>query len=146
MSEKIFREKSLERIQSPECLNDTIRVVNPGIWMLLVSMILLLAGALCWGIFGAVDITSVTPCTVTDGVLICPLTAADCDTVLPGMPMTIEGNGQPPIRLTVPEDALIEDPEGKHFALARMIIDLPDGSYTLRVITETIRPLSFLLN
>lgn len=146
MSEKIFREKSLERIQSPECLNDTIRVVNPGIWMLLVSMILLLAGALCWAVFGAVDITSVTPCTVTDGVLICPLTAADCDTVLPGMPMTIEGNGQPPLRLTVPENALIEDPEGKHFALARMNVDLPDGSYTLRVVTETIRPLSFLLN
>lgn len=35
MSDQIFRKKSLDRISSPEQLNDYIRVANPGIWMIL---------------------------------------------------------------------------------------------------------------
>ena len=34
MSDQIFRKKSLDRISSPEQLNDYIRVANPGIWMI----------------------------------------------------------------------------------------------------------------
>ena len=48
MSDQIFRKKSLDRISSPEQLNDYIRVANPGIWMILAAVIILLAGA-CGG-------------------------------------------------------------------------------------------------
>lgn len=44
MSDQIFRKKSLDRISSPEQLNDYIRVANPGIWMILAAVIILLAG------------------------------------------------------------------------------------------------------
>ena len=37
MSDQIFRKKSLDRISSPEQLNDYIRVANPGIWMILAA-------------------------------------------------------------------------------------------------------------
>ena len=39
MSDQIFRKKSLDRISSPEQLNDYIRVANPGIWMILAAVI-----------------------------------------------------------------------------------------------------------
>ncbi|MCR4807821.1 MAG: hypothetical protein K5857_09120 [Lachnospiraceae bacterium] len=42
----LFRKKSLERISSPEELNDYIRVTTPGIWLILVAITLLLIGML----------------------------------------------------------------------------------------------------
>ena len=47
----VFREKSLDRIQSPEQLNDYLRVTNPTVWVLLAAVIVLLAGMLVWGSF-----------------------------------------------------------------------------------------------
>ncbi len=41
MQEKLFREK----VKSPENLDDYIRISNPGVWLLLVSAIVLLIGA-----------------------------------------------------------------------------------------------------
>ncbi len=55
MSE-IFREKSLERVQSPEQLNDYIKVTTPRVWLVLIAVILLLLGVIVWGIFGRVTV------------------------------------------------------------------------------------------
>ena len=61
MSEKkqkgsgIFREKSIERISSPEELNDYIRVTSPSVWLVLAALIILLAGMLVWSVLGTVD-------------------------------------------------------------------------------------------
>lgn len=35
MESNIFRKKSMDRVSSPEQLNDYVRVMNPGIWMIL---------------------------------------------------------------------------------------------------------------
>ena len=53
----IFREKSMERMSSPEQLNDYIRVTTPSVWLVLIAVILLLAGILVWSIFGTVSVT-----------------------------------------------------------------------------------------
>ena len=52
----IFRQKSLDRISSPEKLDDYVKVTTPSVWIALTAIILLLAGALVWGIFGEVTI------------------------------------------------------------------------------------------
>ena len=57
MNEEIFRKKSLDKVKSPESLDDYIRVANPGVWLLLISIIVLLAGACIWGFFGHIDST-----------------------------------------------------------------------------------------
>ena len=51
----IFREKSIERVSSPEELNDYIRVTTPSVWLVLAALILLLAGMLAWSILGTVE-------------------------------------------------------------------------------------------
>ncbi len=56
MKESLFRKKNLERISSPEQLNDYIRVSTPAIWILLVAVIILLLGALVWATFGSLDV------------------------------------------------------------------------------------------
>lgn len=55
MSE-IFREKSLERVSSPEQLNDYIRVTTPSVWLVLIAVIFLLIGGLVWSIMGKVTV------------------------------------------------------------------------------------------
>ena len=50
--EGVFREKSLERISEPEQLHDYIRVTSPGVWLVLIAVIVLLAGVMVWGVFG----------------------------------------------------------------------------------------------
>ncbi len=57
MNESIFRKKTIDRVTSPEQLNDYIRVTTPSIWLVLVTVILLLVGTLIWGIFGTVEIS-----------------------------------------------------------------------------------------
>lgn len=44
-------QKSLNRVKSPEDLNDYIRVANPGVWLVLVAVVILLAGVCIWGLF-----------------------------------------------------------------------------------------------
>jgi len=52
MSDKqnIFRKSSLERMSSPEQLNDYIRVSNPSVWIILAAIAILLIAAIVWGI------------------------------------------------------------------------------------------------
>ncbi len=52
----IFREKSLERVSSPEELNDYIRVTTPSVWIVLAATVVLLVGMLAWSIFGRVEV------------------------------------------------------------------------------------------
>ncbi len=53
-NEPVFRKKSIDRISSPEQLNDYIRVSTPGVWIVLVAILLVMGGLIFWGIFGRV--------------------------------------------------------------------------------------------
>ena len=52
----IYRERSLNKMNQPEDLNDYIRVTRPSVWIVLIAVILLLAGIVAWMVFGTVDI------------------------------------------------------------------------------------------
>lgn len=56
MDKKLFREKNVKRVSSPEELNDYMRVTSPSVWVILISVIILLAGFTVWGITGTVTI------------------------------------------------------------------------------------------
>ena len=67
MNEQLFRKKSIERVSSPEQLNEYIRVSNPGIWMVLAAIIVLLVGAIVWGGVGTLDTTLSTVAIAENG-------------------------------------------------------------------------------
>ena len=54
----IFRKKSIERVSSPEQLNDYIRVTTPSVWLILVATIILIIGTFVWGIFGRIEVNT----------------------------------------------------------------------------------------
>ena len=59
----IFRKSSMDRISSPEQLTDYLKVTNPGIWVLLVAVIILLGGLFAWSMVGNLE-------TVAEGVAV----------------------------------------------------------------------------
>ena len=56
MNNSIFRQKSIDKITSPEKLDDYIKVTKPSVWITLIAIVLLLAGTIVWSIFGEVVI------------------------------------------------------------------------------------------
>ena len=54
--DNIFREKSLERVNAPEELNDYIHVTTPALWLVVSPLLIIIAGFLIWGIFFSVEI------------------------------------------------------------------------------------------
>ena len=64
MSE-LYREKSLERVNSPEELSDYIRVATPSVWLVLLGILILLVGILAWSVLGSVVIENADGSTTT---------------------------------------------------------------------------------
>ena len=52
----VFRKKSLERVSSPEQMDDYIKVTTPAVWIALIALAVLLAGCLAWSIFGTMGV------------------------------------------------------------------------------------------
>ena len=63
----LFRKKSLDRISQPDQLNDYLRVTEPMIWLLLVSILVVLGGLLVWSLVDTVDMTADGNALVSDG-------------------------------------------------------------------------------
>lgn len=55
----IFREKSLERINSPDQINDYIRVLSPSMWLILFGIIFILLAGILWGAIGRVEVNRI---------------------------------------------------------------------------------------
>ena len=57
LGNKVFRKVSLDRLSSPEQLDQMIRVTSPLGWTALLAIGLLLAGLLAWGVTGSIPTT-----------------------------------------------------------------------------------------
>lgn len=139
MSEEIFRKKSLDKVKSPESLDDYIRVSNPGVWLLLISIIVLLAGACVWGVFGHIDSTVPTTVHIENGTAVCYITEENITSVKVGQTVKLEDCE------AVIESIGIKDETGYPCVLSD-ISSLSDGFYEGKVIVESYKPLSFILN
>lgn len=53
----IFRKESIDRIASPERLDDYIRVSNSGAWIAVIALILVAVGVIVWGVTGVIPQT-----------------------------------------------------------------------------------------
>lgn len=114
MNTSIFRKTSIDRVSSPEQMDDYIRVSNPGVWMVLAACIILLAGVCVWGVFGHLDTTVEGKAVVEEGVMTVYIQKdADGQWVAEGGPTQT---------------------------------DLADGVYEAEIVTESIAPMTFILN
>ena len=121
---QLYRKGSMEQIQSPEQLNNYLRVTNPSVWVLLMAVILLLVGLLIWGSFTYIDSVATGSAEVLDGSM--TLRFED-----PGTAESIEVGMSVNIGETSAEILSLGRDEQGLFALAR--VDLPDGRYEASV-------------
>lgn len=90
MKNTLFRKTSIDRVSSPEQLNDRIRVANPGVWLLLAGILLVLAGICVWGIFGRLNTLLPVGAVTEQGRTICYVKEESRNQVAPGMEVTTE--------------------------------------------------------
>jgi hypothetical protein len=137
MDNQVFRQKSVERISSPEQLQDYMRVTTPGTWMVLAAVILLLAGLIICSIAGKIETKLSVQCEADEGVVNIELLPAQGEKVKAGMPLRIAGQ-------EVPIDYVYQSEDRKTVVTAKA--ELEDGKYDGEIVTESISPISFLLN
>ena len=89
MQNKLFKKSSMERITSPEKLNDYIQVSNPASWMVLGAALAILLGMLIWGIFGQLTESVDFRGHVKDGVLYCYAPGDYADLLEAGMEASV---------------------------------------------------------
>lgn len=137
MDNEIFRKKAMDKMKSPENLNDYVHVTNPGVWLLLAAVIVLLVGAVIWGTFGRIESTKAVAVSVEDGTVSGTVHGAE---IKNGMLLRVEG--------TEYEMASVDfdSAAGRFRCTLPAGTELPDGAYSAEIVLETLRPVSFILN
>lgn len=152
----IFREKNLEKISSPEQLTDYIRIIGPGVWIVLAAVIVLLVSVLVWGIFGALpDVVTVNG-VAANGIVTCYV--EDPNNLSAGMEAEVDGMaGEVTAVGTIPfsKDEIAEiyqkdytlhmlDVADWNYEVIVQADGIPDGLVEVVIIGEAVHPISFL--
>lgn len=155
MADQLFRKKSLDRVASPESLNDYVRVTNPGVWVILCSIIVLLVGGLIWGIFGRLD-TKLSTCIITEnGKSVCYIPEDKIAYVKAGLEVgtrdkkgCIDAIPSEPVKLVEDSYAahLCGIEPGSWIYIVNVNIDIDDGVVPCDVILESVAPMTFVFN
>ena len=136
MENNIFREKSMQRISSPEQMDDYLRVTNPSIWIILAAVIFLLVSLIVWSTFVSIESRITGTASVSENVMTLQLdddTAAG--TIETGMQATVGG-----IDTTITyigrdaQNALLIGTETK----------IPDGVYEVSILYRTTKVIQML--
>ena len=147
----------MEKVSSPEQLNDYIRVSNPGVWIALTAVIVLLVGVCVWGIFGRLETTVGSAAVIKDGVMTIYIKEEHLGKIEEGMTIRVKDReylitSVETAPRTIPEgfDEYMLHLSGMHvgewvFGVTAMDTDLADGVYKAEIVVESIAPMSFIL-
>ncbi len=154
---KLFREKSVEAMESPESLNDYLRVTSPGVWLILATVIVLLIGAIIWGVFGHIRTTATVAVTVTEGKGICYVPYMEANGIMAQGVVAVNGTEYPLDTDAECDLIILEDSTsirvlkagglsaGDPVVLVPVDTDLENGVYSGTAVTEDLHPISLLL-
>lgn len=153
----VFRKSSLERINSPEQLNDYIKVSRPDVWLTLAAVIVLLIGVSAWGIFGSVASKQEAVAVVKDGAATCYVVAENISEISTGMEVLmgdsvgkVSAVGITPVQVDESFESYAAHTGGFEVGdwvcQVNVEIDAPDGIFAVQIVTEKIKPISFILN
>ncbi len=157
-NESIFTKKSLDKVNSPEQLNDYIKTSNPSAWFVVIAAIVLLGALIVWGAFGSLDSTVKVGGVATGDSMVCYV--ADASAIAIGDSVTVgELTGEvvavseKPISLAQATEQVGGD-EYTLYCLAlgdwSYVVEIKldgktaDGFATAEIVTDSTRPLSFI--
>ncbi len=156
MDNQLFRQKSIDRISSPEQLHDYMRVTSPRLWMILSIIIALVVGLIVFSTMATME--STMPATfavsryeipdddgnVTD-TLLSVITAIDpayTDVISIGQEVRLANNRKGTV------DFIYQDQDRAYASIQMENSEelLPDGDYPGEIVIEKKTPIDFLLN
>jgi len=158
MNKQLFRQKSMDKITSPDQMNEYIRVSNPSVWIILAAVIVLLIGVCVWGIFGQLDTTLQTGGVCKDGQLVFYIGESDIDKINENVIVSVDGKefvlsdiSASPVKLDESYDSYLVHltglAEGEWvYVLKADAAELKDGIYSIEIVTERVKPIDFVLN
>jgi len=153
----LFRTKNIERMESPESMNDYLQVTSPGVWLVLIAIIIFLIGACIWGIFGHIDSTIKAAVVSVDGQTVCLVPEIALQSVIEDRTLKIDDAVYQLAPAKLNPEIISEDTNVYWILAGNLSIgdivyniplteSLPDGVYSATIVTETISPFSLLLN
>ena len=133
----LFRKKALEKVSTPDQLSQYLHVTNPGVWVILVAVLLLIAGMFAWASIGSLETTAEVKIVVEDeDALVIPVNA-NGSALEVGMTLRVDAQDKEYELYWVDYD----DYDRK---VAYAYVDLPDGTYDAEVVTGSVKPIKFL--
>jgi hypothetical protein len=169
-NKSIFRQESLDRMSSPDQLDEYIKVSNPGIWLVLIALIVLFASVMVWGFTGTLPET-LTVNGVVEGNerVVCFVDANALDKDIQGCKVQVAAAGNAdiagvvsevsPVPYSAAEIAAVYESDWVTQKLVTgdysyaVTVDLSgspaytDGAIaSVTIITDEVRPISYLLN
>ncbi len=157
MSKELFKKDNIDRVSSPEQLHDYVRVANPGLWMVISAIVILLAGVVVWGFIGKIDTTISTAIVTDGGKAVIYISESEVDKVGIGMTVRSEEKEYKIINIaSEPKkvDGSITDyaihasglTEGEWVYAVSIDGVHSDGVQKADIVIESISPISFILN
>ena len=156
-SKSIFREKSIEQIESPEKLNDYLRVTAPTVWIVLGAIIALLIGVCIWGALGEIDSTEPAVVISDESGVYCLVPPEALEGVVQYRTVTVEGKQMELTPSVLEPEAIAQDTDVYVLMAGDLTFgdvvypidvtgELPEGVYTGQLLVEKVTPLSLFFN
>ena len=159
MQSNIFREKSMDRVSSPEQLNEYIKVSNPAVWMVISSVIILLIGICVWGIFGRLNTVIKTGGICQGGVAYCYVKESDAAKLKPTSTIKVKDQDKE-YNITSISKNPVEANENMDYYILHMAninngdwvyelsfnAPLKNDVYEMSITVDSVSPISFIFN
>ncbi len=152
----IFRKEAVDRINSPEQLNQYIKVTRPSVWMLFTAVVVLMAGLMFWVVKGEMESYVFMVAISENGQLVAYADPADVSRLSLGDTAVLDRQYETvisaisPSGIRVPEDLAEEykevtGPGERAYVVTLEYRDIPDGVYRVEVMVEQMRPLDYFI-
>lgn len=154
---QIFREKSLERVSSPEKLDEYLKVTPIKVWMILGTIIVVLIGVIVWCYFGRLETKVYGACKADGSTCKCYITESDISKI--NSQYEIEIDGKQYALGSISNIGIKGEGNFSDFELHLVNAEKSDflyevlvkgsvaaGTYKGTIVTESISPLKFIFN
>ncbi len=157
MNEQLFRKKSIEKVSSPEQFNEYIRVTNPGVWLVLTAIIILLIGVCVWGFMGNLDTTITTVAVAENSEITVYIKESDIKSVKEGMKVVVDDKECEITNISAQPVSVGDNFSDYTLHLGKLQngewvypVDVSgkvdDGIHSASIVIESISPISFVIN
>lgn len=157
MSKPLFKKSSMDRVSSPEQLHDYVKVANPGLWMVISAIVILLVGVILWGFIGRIDTTMSTAIVTEGGASVIYVGESAVEKIDIGM---IVRSGDKEYKITgISKEPVKVDGSFTDYAIHASGLTVGEWVYVLSIdgehsvgvekadiVIESISPISFILN